>query len=126
MNNEIREFLDKNRLITKKITIKGNVIILDTEDKTYVIKRNNKNLDELFKYLKSRTFTYFPKIIYKTNNYNFFEYINDIKMPKEEKAIDIFRIIANLHSKTTFYKEVDENYYKEIYENIIKIKQKNK
>ena len=119
MNNEIRQFFLKNNLIIKKITIKGKVIIITTDNKSYVIKKNNHHLDDIFKYLKSRSFTYIPKIINQTNNYNFYEYINDIRIPKEEKAIDIFKITANLHNKTTFYKDIDENYYKEIYEDTI-------
>ena len=119
MNKEIRELFDRNNIITKKITLKKNVIIIDTGDNKLVIKKRERNLDDLFKYLKTRSFDYFPQIIYKTTNYDIYEYIDDVEIPKEERALDIIRLTTMLHSKTTFYKDIDEDYYKEIYENTI-------
>lgn len=119
MNKEIRELFDRNNIITKKITLKKNVKIIDTGDNKLVIKKRERNLDDLFKYLKTRSFDYFPQIIYKTTNYDIYEYIDDVEIPKEEKALDIIRLTTMLHSKTTFYKDIDEDYYKEIYENTI-------
>ena len=118
MNKELREFFNKNNIITKKITIKKNVKIIDTGNYKLVIKKRAKNLEELFKYLESRGFSNFPKIIYSTYNYDIYEYIENIEIPKEEKALDLIKTIASLHNKTTYHKEIDENYYKELYENI--------
>lgn len=120
MNKEIRELFDRENIITKKITLKKDVRIIDTGSNKFVIKKRERDLDELFKYLKTRAFDYFPKIIYKTNNYDIYEYAEDIDIPIEERALDIIRLTTMLHSKTTFYKDIDEDYYKEIYENIIK------
>lgn len=119
MNKELRELFDKNNIITKKITIKHNVRIIDTGKSKLVIKKRDKDLDNLFKYLKSRAFDYFPNINYKTDNYDIYEYIEDVSLPKEERALDIVKLIAMLHSKTTFYKDIDDNTYKELYENIL-------
>ena len=118
MNKELRTFLEENNIITKKITIKNKVIIIDTGDKLLVIKRRNKDLDKLYKYLSSRSFDYYSNIIYKTKNYDIYEYIDDVDMDIEEKAMDIIRIITLLHSKTTFYKDIDDDTYKEIYEDV--------
>ena len=118
MNREIREFFDKENIVTKKITIKKDVRIIDTGQDRFVIKRRDRNLDDLFKYLESRSFNYFPKILYKTNNYDIYEYVSDNSIPMEEKGIDIIKLLTMLHSKTTFYKDVDEDYYKKIYEGI--------
>ena len=118
MNREIREFFDKENIVTKKITIKKDVRIIDTGQDRVVIKRRDRNLDDLFKYLESRSFNYFPKILYKTNNYDIYEYVSDTSIPMEEKGIDIIKLLTMLHSKTTFYKDVDEDYYKKIYEGI--------
>ena len=119
MNKEIRELLDKNNIVVKKITIKHNVMIIDTGNRKMVIKKKNKNLKDLFKYLKSRDFTYYPSIIFDYYNYYVYDYIDGVDLPKEEKAIDIVKLLAILHSRTTFYKDVDDNYCKEIYENVI-------
>ena len=39
-------------------------------------------------------------------------------MPKEEKLYDMAKVVGNLHSKTYYYKEVSEDTYKKIYDNI--------
>ena len=124
MNREIRELFDKKNITTKKITIKKDVRIIDTGDNKFVIKKRDKDLEDLFKYLESRSFNYFPKIIYKTANYDIYEYLHDIDMPIEERAVDIIKLMTMLHSKTTFYRDIDEDYYKEIYEEIMRYDKK--
>lgn len=119
MNRELRELFDKNSIITKKITIKKNVRIIDTGSKKLVIKKRKKDLNNIFKYLRSRSFEYFPKITYQTQNYDIYEYIPDVELSKEERAIDIIKLTTMLHSKTTFYKDIDEDSYKELYENML-------
>lgn len=119
MNREIRELFDKNNIIINKITIKAGVLIILSNNYKYVVKKKNSNIKNLYKYLASRNFKYFPNIIYESDNYFVFEYINGINIPYEEEAVDIIKLCSLLHSKTTFYKDVDEDYYKNIYEDII-------
>jgi len=119
MNKELRELFDEKHIITKKITLKNNVRIISNEKEQFVIKRRDKSLDDTYHYLKSRSFDYFPKILYKTENYDIYEYIHDAEITKEERAGDIINLVTLLHSKTTFYKEIDDDTYKELYENII-------
>ena len=101
--------------MANKITLKNSVKIINND---YVIKKQNNNLDNIYNYLQSRSFDYFPKIIKENNNNIYYEYISDISEPKEQKIIDLIVLISILHSKTTFYKEVDIDYYKELYEKI--------
>lgn len=119
MNKELRDLFDRNNIITKKITIKNDVRIIDSGEDKFVIKRKDKEIDNIYKYLKSRSFNYFPEIIYRTDNYDIYKYIEDTEIPKEEKGEDIIKLITLLHSKTTFYKDIDDDTYKELYENII-------
>ncbi len=98
-----------------KITIKNSVKIIDD---SYVIKKQKNNLDDTYKYLLSRSFDYFPKVLKEDNEYYYYEYILDIKEPSEQKITDMIYLLTLLHSKTTFYKEVDIDYYKNIYEGI--------
>lgn len=118
MNSEIRKLFDKNNIITKKITLVGNVRIIETESDKLVIKKRGDDLDKIFTYLKSRSFDYIPEIIYKTKNYDIYKYIDDSYLENEEKILDIINLVTLLHSKTTFYKEIDDDTYKELYENI--------
>lgn len=118
MNRELRNLFDENNIITKKITLINDVRIVETETEKLVIKKRDDNLEEIFNYLKSRSFEYIPEIIYRTENYDIYKYINDTYLEKEEKMLDIIKMVALLHSKTTFYKEIDDNTYKELYENL--------
>ncbi len=98
-----------------KITIINGVRIIDNK---YVIKKNNFKDNDIFKYLLSRSFNYFPKILKINDDEVYFEYIKDICEPNEQKIIDLVILLSILHDKTTFYKEVDIDYYKNIYESI--------
>lgn len=66
----------------------------------------------------SRSFDYFPEVVKEDNEKIYYRYINDLEEPKEQKVIDLVNLITLLHSKTTFYKEVDIDNYKYIYESI--------
>lgn len=98
-----------------KITRKNSVKIINNE---YVIKNKSNNVIDTYNYLLSRGFNNLPEIIKEDDNYIYYKYINDIKEPKEQKIIDLISVVILLHSKTTFYKEVDIDTYKEIYEKI--------
>ncbi len=119
MDNELRKLITKNNLSCKKITLKNNVRIINTPKGTFAIKKKtSKNINNVYKYLKSRAFDYFPEKVDENDEYEIYEYIDDIDEPNEQKAIDIMYVLSLLHNKTTFYKEVDFDYYKEIYENV--------
>ncbi len=100
-----------------RITIKNSVKIIDDK---YVIKPKKKSLDKTYAYLLSRSFDYFPSIINEDDDNFYYEYINDIDEPNEQKIIDLTLLLSLLHSKTTFYKEMDIDYFKYIYESINK------
>ena len=99
----------------KIITIKNNIRIIDNK---YVIKRKQKDINRTFNYLKSRSFTFFPPILNENNEYIYYKYINDIDEPNEQKIKDLIILLSILHKETTIYKEIDIDYYKNIYENL--------
>lgn len=98
-----------------KITIKNNVRIIDN---SYVIKKKTKSLTDTYNYLLSRSFNYFPKVLKENDHEIYYQYIEDLKEPKEQKMIDLVSLLTLLHSKTTFYKEIDLEHYKAIYEQV--------
>lgn len=126
MTNKINEILNKHSLVPIKYTIKNSVTIVDTNKGCFVFKKkkndNRNNVNNLFDYLNSRSFTYYPKLIENDDrdDYDIYEYIDEVDTPKEQKALDIIYIISLLHNKTTYYKEANEDTYKEIYEEIKK------
>lgn len=101
-----------------KITKKGKCTIITSTSGKLAIKKSEKNMKELYKYLDSRGFFCFPKLIDKKNDLNIFEYRESFDYPKEQKASDLIETLVNLHSKTLFTKEVRENTYKRIWETI--------
>lgn len=103
-----------------RVTIKKNTTILETMEGKFLIKeKGNTNLKETFAYLKSRNFDNFADLIDDTRDeLNVFEYVEDVKTPIEQKANDMVDIVSSLHNKSTYYKPVSEDKYKEIYENI--------
>ena len=112
---EINEELRKHNLVPKKYVNKGKSIIVETDKGKYVFKENNIS-KEILDYLKSRNFDYLPKFI--DNDYRSYKYIEEYDIPKEQKILDLVRLISLLHNKTTHYKEIDTEEYEEIYDDI--------
>lgn len=100
-----------------KITIKNGVKIINDE---FVKKKKKREIDNIYNYLLSRSFDYFPEVLNEDDEYIYYRYINDIDEPREQKMVDLVNLVSLLHNKTTFYKEVDIDNYKYIYESISK------
>ncbi len=103
-----------------RYTIKGKSTILETTCGDFIIKPKNKDINELYTYLTNRGFMNYPKIIDSSRDeVNVFEYVEDVKLPKEQKCDDLIEIIASLHNKTSYFKEVSEDRFKSIYEDVL-------
>lgn len=112
-----------------RYVILGRSTLLNTMNGDFIVKEKGANdLKELFSYLESRSFNGYPKIIDSSRkDVYMYEYIEGVKMPLEQKAMDLIDLISDLHNKTTFYKTVTEDDFKSIYdkikENIIYLEQ---
>lgn len=102
-----------------KITIKGNAKIIETEDRKIVIKKKSKDMNSLFDYLNRRNFLCYPNIEKETRNDVEYEYYNEKKYFNQNDDEDFIRTIADLHYKTTYYKDVSRLKYKDIYNTLI-------
>ena len=102
-----------------KITISGKSTIVDTDSGKYVVKDKNKDLKELFNYLDSRSFNNYPNIIDEYDNSYVYEYLDEVKIPLNQKSIDMAKLLAKLHYKTSYYKTLVKDDIKEVYENIL-------
>lgn len=116
MLKQYKELLDKHDLKVNKYTIKGKTTIVNTPLGQFALSENKGN--DIYKYLKSRNFNYFPNIFDYDNDSIMFEYIDNINYDDSQKAFDIIHLIALLHSKTTYYKEITPDEYKSIYEEV--------
>lgn len=117
MNNCIRSILKKYDISPKRVTIVNDTKIID--DKVVIKKKKCDNLNDIYKYLKSRSFDYFPDVIDIDDEYEVYPYIKDNNEPREQKAMDLMYLLGLLHSKTTFYREIDTDKKKEVYESVI-------
>ncbi len=113
---KIKDLLNEYDLKATRYENKGKAIIIDTNQGKYVIKKKTDN--NIFKYLNARSFTYYPKKLGEDDEYTLTEYIDSVDMPIEQQMVDLIELVALLHNKTTFYKEVDLDDYKETYENL--------
>lgn len=104
-----------------RYTIRGKVMILSTTSGDFVVKEKKEGTDikELYSYLVSRSFTNFPSLVDESrSDVNVYEYLESVSMPIEQKSLDMIDLISNLHNKTTYYKTVTEDTFKEIYDSI--------
>ncbi len=114
---KIKKILEKYELKPSRYEKRGKVSIVDTDKGKYVIKEaKQKNLD-IYRYLNSRSFDYYPRTI-TDDDYQITEFIESVGLPKEQKILDLIDLVSLLHNKTTHYKEIDVDYYKKIYEDI--------
>lgn len=120
MMRKYNALFEKYSIVPTKYEFYKNVTIVNTDNKKYVIKdKNREDKTPIFNYLNSRSFDYYPKILSDIDDeYEITEYIEQVDMPIEQKMSDMIDLVALLHSKTTHYEEVDEEEYKEIYEDI--------
>lgn len=114
----IRHILDKYELHPTRYQVKGKVTFVDTDRGQFAMKEMEHDQEEIWNYLRSRNFLYYPEIIRYEDNILVTKKEQDIAMPREQKAADLTDLMALLHHKTTHYKEVDISDYKEIYEDI--------
>lgn len=102
-----------------KYTIKGNVKILNCPDRDIVLKRKNSLLRDRYQYLNSRGFNnYVPVIDYSRSNYDIFPFIHENNVPYSQKGNDLARVIAIMHAKTSYNKDIDQSVYDNIFNNI--------
>lgn len=116
---KIGEILRNYDIRARKYIKIGKAILVESDNDKYILKQNNRD-KKIYEYLKSRNFNYFPKILNsKDDEYEITEYQEQIDMPEEQKVLDMIELVSLLHLKTTYYKEVDNDEYKKIYEDLL-------
>lgn len=114
-----RELFDKYSLEPVSIKKKNKIEIINTKDSRYVLK--SKNNFNIYNYLRLKNFNNFIyPLTDSDDSYEITEYIDDIDVPIEQRIEDLIYLTSILHIKTTFYKNTDIDYIKEIYEEQVK------
>ena len=104
-----------------KVSVKGKTKIFNCMCGNYVIKdKCDKDIKELYKYLSSRSFEYYPKLVEDNRSeVNVFEYVEDASIDSEQKLYDMIKLVSLLHNKTSFYKEITKDKIKDISESLL-------
>ena len=102
-----------------KISIKGKVKILDTDSDRLVIKKKNKDMSTLFNYLSERGIDTYPEIIDEKKDEIEYKYYDEIHRFNENIDEDFIKSVADIHYKTTYYKDVSRKKYKDIYNTLM-------
>ena len=115
---KINQILKSKGIIAREYKKKGKTIVINTNKGKYIYKEGKIN-PQILNYLKSRSFDYLPFFLNNQDeSYQLTNYIEDLDIPKEQKILDLIKLVALLHSKTTHYKEIDLDYYEKIYEDL--------
>lgn len=118
MNNELIDILKEREIHPLGYQKKGKVYIINSKNNDYVIKLHTNNYD-IYKYLASRGFLFFPKNInYAYDNYDLSVFVKGIKTNEAQSVNEYIRIIALLHNKTSYKREIDLDEIKEKYESL--------
>lgn len=116
---QLHNFLKSHNFKPTRYQKKGKVYIVENNGEYYAIKKKNSYKNDIYRYLESRSFNYYPEVLNEDDDeFEVTRYITDIEMPEEQKIIDMVDLIALLHSKTSYYKEIEKDYFKKTYEDI--------
>lgn len=114
-----RQVLEKYNLGPTHYKKIKKVDIITTPNSKYVLKPGNNQ--STYEYLRVRNFNNFlPPITSIDDDYEITKYLDDIEVPDEQRVEDLIYLTSILHTKTTFYKNVDLDYLKKIYEEQLK------
>ena len=103
----------------KKIKIIGKAKIYETDDGKYVVKKEKKDLSNLFDYLSFRGITTFANRINKIDDLIRYEYVETSNFINDSDYIDFIKNVAILHYKTAYFKTESRKVFKDIYNKLI-------
>lgn len=119
MNNELHSIIKKLKIHPVSYQKIKSVFLVKEKNNSYIIKLNTNNYD-IYKYLISKNFTYIPNNYNDSNdNFDIVEYIKETRVDNILKINDYLKILAILHLKTSYMREIDLDEIKENYEKII-------
>ena len=114
--NKIKDIIKNERI--KKVERIDNLLVVETESNKYCIKeKNGKGVQNLFKYLSSKDFNNYLNIEIN-NNYQISRFINQNIVEDNEKLTILVYLISMLHTKTTYYENINLDEIKKIYEEL--------
>ena len=105
-----------------KYTINGKVRILNCQNEDIVLKPKNENILKIHDWknpIYHIEFINYVKVKdMNRDKFYIYPYIYENNIPYEQKGNDLAKIIALMHAKTSYYKEIDESTFDDLYFNI--------
>lgn len=114
---QIHDFLKAHNIKPTRYQKQGKVYFIEVDGSYYAVKKK-ENMENIYDYLSLRNFPYYPPVL-TSEDFEITKKIEDMKYPLEQKIMDLVDVVALLHSKTSFYKEIESDYFKKIYEDIM-------
>lgn len=115
---QIHDFLKAHNIKPTRYQKQGKVYFIEVDGSCYAVKKKENNEKNIYEYLSLRNFPYYPPVL-ASEDFEITKKIEDMEYPLEQKIMDLVDVVALLHSKTSFYKEVESDYFKKTYEDII-------
>ncbi len=118
----MNEILDKYSISIHKISKYLNYsIIEDYQNKKYLIKIKDSNLDKIFSYLKEMDYPYYvPFLNDKNDSYQIYPYYEDHIYDNSYKGKEIINAICDLELKSMEYHDYSLEQLKEYYDQKVK------
>lgn len=99
-----------------KYKIIKNIKVLNCQNEDIVLKPKNENVLKVHNYLSSRGFENYVKIKdINRDKYYIYPYIYENNIPYEQKGNDMAKVVALMHAKTSYFKDVDESTFDSLY-----------
>ena len=115
--NELKKIIRKYGFNVKKYKQNGKIHIISTDSGTYCIKKKQReDLDKILSYLKAKQFNNILNVN-QDDEYEITNYIEELPVLNEDKAMEAIYLMSMLHNKTTFYKSISLDDVKCFYEN---------
>lgn len=114
-----QELLTKYHLFPIKYQKYKKIDLITTKEDRYVLKRGNYHT--IYEYLQTRNFHHLPEpLTERGEEYTIYRYLEDYPLPQEQRVSDFLYLLSMLHNRTTFYKTLEVDKIKEIFEEIRK------
>lgn len=115
--NELKKIIKKYGFNVKKYRKNGKIHIISTDNGTYCLKKKQRDdLDKIMSYLKAKQFNNVLNVN-QDDEYEITNYIEELPVLNEDKAMEAIYLMSMLHNKTTFYKSISLDDVKCFYEN---------
>lgn len=103
--------------ITKYSYVKS-VKVINYDDKRKIVVKKKKRYDilDIYHYLDDHGFNNYLRPLEIKENDLYFDYLESLRLDKDEKAKRLMYVLSLLENKTTTYKELDKDKIKEEYD----------